>query len=213
MMFIFNTNKKRLILTAFITVILLASAVQNIFAEAKRISPLRQKFINNAMTHIGVPYEFGGKDYPKHARGFDCSGFVTFTIRETFCSQEVITEQNAAAAKTIDRIISSASAQALYERTEKIEAKEREPGDLIFFSETKDSRKKHVGIYLGIYHSTKGLHPDFEGRPVFISAVSDGPKTGVVIRPVDEKYWREHHPVYTRFIKSSKDAPRVTDKK
>ena len=45
-----------------------------------------------------------------------------------------------------------------------------------------------------------------EGKRVFISAVSDGPETGVVIRAMDEKFWKEHYFSSGRILPASKDS-------
>lgn len=49
------------------------------------------------------------------------------------------------------------------------------PGDLVFFS-ASGKRISHVGIYLG--------------NNIFIHAASDGPKTGVILSRLSERYWK-----------------------
>mgnify|MGYP002623364937 CR=1 FL=1 len=191
--------KNKFFYAAFLLVFLVLTSTILYASGGKKIAPVRQKFINEAMTYQNVPYVYGGKT----KLGFDCSGFVTYTIRKVFCSEESVTQQNKETAEYINKLVKAASAQNLYDRTVHISEKEREPGDLIFFSSTKDSKKTHVGIYLGRYHSPKGNRPDLEGKYVFISAVSDGPETGVVIRPIEEKYWASHYPVYSTFLRPS----------
>ena len=80
------------------------------------------------------------------------------------------------------------TAQAIFQKVTPVTIKEREPG---------------VGIYLGVYH---GNMTQYEGKRVFISAVSDGPETGVVIRAMDEKFWKEHYFSSGRILPASKDS-------
>ena len=160
--------------------------------QKKMVSKIRQDYINYALSLQGVPYVYGGKT----PRGFDCSGFVKYSIREGL--KEYMTVENE---KAFASILKARSAQEFYDVCSHINEHEREPGDLIFF--TNGSRVNHIGIYLGKYHSVSGKNPDLEGKRVFISAVSDGPKTGVVIRPIDERYWKSHFYGYGRFLGKS----------
>lgn len=197
----FSRRRVRIAIVSCFVVMLMAIAGGEIFAATtvvsssrpKKVSPMRQQFINYAMSLQGVPYVYGGKS----TRGFDCSGFVTYSIRHGL--QDFVGDKQRAA---LGAMINCANAQQLYDKSNRITPSEKEPGDLIFF--TNGSRVNHVGIYLGKYHSVKGLHPEMEGKRVFISAVSDGPATGVVIRPIDERYWKEHFYGYGRFIEKSK---------
>jgi probable lipoprotein NlpC len=103
---------------------------------------------------LGVPYRYAGID----RRGLDCSGLVYLSFREG-CNYY-------AAPRT---------AEAIYNWTEKIDARELQIGDLVFFV-TAGQRISHVGIYAG------------NGR--FIHSASEGPRTGVMYSRLDEAYWK-----------------------
>lgn len=64
---------------------------------------------------------------------------------------------------------------AIAEYTKRITEAEIQPGDLLFFQEGR--RISHTGIYIG------------GGQ--FIHSASDGPKTGVIISNIQEKYWKK----------------------
>ncbi|MCR5079783.1 MAG: C40 family peptidase [Treponema sp.] len=149
--------------------------------SADKISAQRQKFITFALKYQGVKYVYGGTT-PK---GFDCSGYVDYVANHGLGIQ-------------LPR-----QAQAIYNKVKKISPKEREPGDLMFFkNDMKSDRITHVGIYCGVYH---GSNKKFEGKRVFISAVSDGPRTGVILAGIDERFWKNHFFAYGRFLPSTKD--------
>lgn len=69
----------------------------------------------------------------------------------------------------------------------KITTAQKEPGDLIFFQ--VDGRINHVAVYIG---GGKMIH-----------CVSDGPKTGVIVSDINERYWRNHFSHYGRFLKAT----------
>lgn len=129
----------------------------------------REKFITEAKTHIGKPYLYAsvGPD------SFDCSGFVYYV------------------AKTSIKLQIPRSSSGIYKTAQKIEDKDLEPGDLLFFG-PKKSTVNHVGIYLG--------------GDKFISAVSDGPRTGIMISSTKEDYWKKTYICAGRIIASAKDA-------
>ena len=58
----------------------------------------------------------------------------------------------------------------------KVQDTEVQPGDLLFLN-TVGAHISHVGIYLG--------------ADLFVHAASDGPKTGVIISSLKERYWRK----------------------
>ncbi|MBP5465471.1 MAG: C40 family peptidase, partial [Treponema sp.] len=90
----------------------------------------------------------------------------------------------------------------------KIEAKDREPGDLVFFKTTSSPDISHVGIYLGRYagKDEKGKAVSLagvgklEGKRLFIHSASDGPETGVIVSSLDDGYWAEHLTGYGRVL-------------
>lgn len=68
------------------------------------------------------------------------------------------------------------SAHDIYLKSQKVATTSSlEPGDLVFFS-ASGRRISHVGIYLG--------------DEQFIHAASDGPKTGVIVSKLAERYWK-----------------------
>ena len=67
------------------------------------------------------------------------------------------------------------SSAAIAEYTKRITDAEIQPGDLLFFQAGR--RISHTGIYIGA------------GQ--FIHSASDGPKTGVIISSIQEKYWKK----------------------
>ena len=95
----------------------------------------------NAMTFLGVPYRRGGNSVET---GFDCSGFVRATYEKTLgLVLPRRAEQQAAA-------------------TEKIDKKDLQPGDLVFFN-TMRRAFSHVGIYVG---NGKFIHAPKPGAEV-----------------------------------------------
>jgi len=67
------------------------------------------------------------------------------------------------------------SASALYAWVEKTTLDKTQPGDFLFFNTDMSGKVSHVGLYMG------------DKR--FIHSASTGPKTGVIISSLDEKYW------------------------
>jgi cell wall-associated NlpC family hydrolase len=94
----------------------------------------------NAMGFLGVPYRRGGTD----DNGFDCSGFVRSMYEQTL-------------GKVLPR-----SAREQADATEKIDKKDLQPGDLVFFN-TMRQTFSHVGIYVG---DNKFIHSPRPGKQV-----------------------------------------------
>jgi cell wall-associated NlpC family hydrolase len=84
-------------------------------------------FALQALSHLGVPYRFGGND-PKG--GFDCSGLVKFVARSVLGIDLPRTSDAMA------RVGAAVARDAL------------EVGDLVFFN-TRGGANSHVGIYVG----------------------------------------------------------------
>ena len=162
----FSLNKK-----IFSTILISASLIfgaSNLFAATK-VNEQKSKLITFALQYQGVPYVTGGQT-PK---GFDCSGYVMYCFNHALNIQ-------------IPR-----TCNAIFKKVKVITPSEREAGDLVFFkANPKDEKITHVGIYCGVYH---GSNKKFEGKRVFISAVSDGPSTGIQLQLMDQKYWKEHY--------------------
>ncbi|MGP1458600.1 MAG: C40 family peptidase [Treponema sp.] len=79
------------------------------------------------------------------------------------------------------------TSKAIYARATPIADEEREAGDFVFFKTA--SGISHVGIFIG------------NGK--FISAASDGPKTGVIVSSLNENYWKRHYAGSGRFLPAS----------
>ena len=108
---------------------------------ATRVAHRASDLVVTAMGFLGVPYRRGGSSVET---GFDCSGFV-----------KAIYEQ------TVGMILPRrANEQAA--ATEKIDRKELQPGDLVFFN-TLRRTFSHVGIYIG---DNKFIHSPKPGAQV-----------------------------------------------
>lgn len=80
------------------------------------------------------------------------------------------------------------TARAIYNFVNKIEDNELENGDLLFFKTTNSGTISHIGIYIG--------------NRQFISAISDGPNTGVIVSSLNQPYWKPKYVAAGRFLKS-----------
>ncbi|MBR1722318.1 MAG: C40 family peptidase [Treponema sp.] len=148
----------------------------------------RAELIKYAMTLRGKPYRLGAQG----PDAFDCSGFLNYSVKQSLGKYSLkIAEFPRLAAEIYDKVV-------------KISPEEREPGDLIFFSE--HGKISHVGLYMGKYKDTnlEDGKDRLDGRIVFLNAASAGPQTGVVLSAVDEPYWKKHFYGYGRFLKSGK---------
>jgi cell wall-associated NlpC family hydrolase len=104
-----------------------------------------------AVAMLDRNYTYGGK---KLHTGFDCSGFVSFVYREAMGIQ----------------FNGNAAQQA--QQSQPIEAREAQPGDLVFFN-TTGRPNSHVGIYVG---KGKFVHAENE-------------RTGVKTSSLNQRYW------------------------
>ncbi len=127
---------------------------------------MRKKFIDLGMGYKGISYVWGGKT-PRP--GFDCSGFVSYTAKQSL------------------GIDVKGNAQDIYNQTSPVSLNDALPGDLIFFKGASDTRITHVGIYLG---KNPGEN-DFGKQNLFLNAASGGPRTGVIISGLNENYWKK----------------------
>ena len=95
-----------------------------------------------AMQQLGVPYRYGGKD----PSGFDCSGLVYYSYRQT--------------GRNIPR---NTTGQLSYAK--KVRRADMRPGDLVFFRISKN-KVSHVGIYIG---ENRFVHAPSRGKHVQVS--------------------------------------------
>lgn len=82
------------------------------------------------------------------------------------------------------------TAKALYNYCRIVPDKDKEIGDLLFFKTNDTAPITHVGIYIG--------------NSQFISAISDGPNTGVIISSLKQDYWKPKYVACGQFLKSGK---------
>ena len=159
-------------------------------AFSKELSEQRKALINCAIELIGTPYQWGGKT---PSPGIDCSGLVAFVSRKAI------------------QVNFTGISQVMYNASEKIEDNQKEPGDLLFFSNTCSASKiTHVGIYLGLYTGEGKLH----GKHIFIHSASDGPETGVIVSSIDdENFWTRHYICTRRYLPTSKEASEIITQK
>ncbi len=102
-----------------------------------KVTDRASDLVVNAMGFLGVPYRRGGNS--ADTGGFDCSGFVRAMYQSTVGLMLPRRANEQAAA------------------TEKIDKKDLQPGDLVFFNTMKHAFS-HVGIYIGegkFIHSPK----------------------------------------------------------
>lgn len=79
--------------------------------------------------------------------------------------------------------------QDIFNATSYVMDQNREIGDLLFFKTTNGDNVSHVGIYIG--------------NDEFIHSASDGPKTGVIISSLSEKYYKRTYYQAGRFLPSA----------
>lgn len=108
---------------------------------ASRVAHRASDLVVTAMGFLGVPYRRGGNSADT---GFDCSGFV-----------KAMYEQ--AAGMALPRRANEQAAA-----TQKIDRRELQPGDLVFFN-TLRRTFSHVGIYIG---DNKFIHSPKPGAQV-----------------------------------------------
>ena len=83
------------------------------------------------------------------------------------------------------------TAKAIYNYVRIIPDEKREIGDLMFFKTTGSSTISHIGVYIG--------------NNQFISAISDGPNTGVIVSSLNQDYWKGRYVSTGQFLPSGKD--------
>ena len=108
---------------------------------ATHVAHKASELVLNAMGFLGVPYRRGGNSAET---GFDCSGFVRAMYQQTV------------------GLILPRRANEQAAATEKIDRRELQPGDLVFFNTLKHAFS-HVGIYVG---DNKFIHSPKPGAQV-----------------------------------------------
>lgn len=83
------------------------------------------------------------------------------------------------------------TAKLMYDAAKPVPNNKKKPGDLVFFKSSPNGPVSHVGLYIG--------------RNQFVSAVSDGPNTGVIVSSLKENYWKTHYFSAGRFLRSTDD--------
>ncbi len=89
------------------------------------------------------------------------------------------------------------TAKAIYSYVRIVSDEEREVGDLIFFCTNSSETINHVGIYIG--------------NNQFISAISDGENTGVIVSSLRQTYWRGKVRGTGQFLPSGKQKENLSE--
>ncbi len=153
----------------FVYGLIIMSASIAFGVETKMHSPLStvgltdQQFENKLKQYVGIPYRKGGTT----TKGLDCSGFVRLVYDRIF---------------GID-LPHSSVAQFSFSDLKKIDKRDMQPGDLIFFGNKGKKRINHVGVYMS------------DNR--FIHASSSD---GITVSHLDERYWKK------RFVGTKRHA-------
>jgi hypothetical protein len=128
--------------------------------ESQPESPLaavglsERKFEDEVKEYLGTPYRKGGTT----RKGMDCSGFAR-TVYDRLLGLDLPHSSG-------DQFHSS--------ELQKINTRELQTGDLVFFANKKKKRINHVGVYLS------------DGQ--FIHASSS---EGITVSSLDDKYWKQ----------------------
>lgn len=116
---------------------------------------LRSSAMASANTQKGARYVYGAEG--GYSRGYDCSGLVWWAYKRH--------------GKTLPR-----TAQEQYNRSQKISASSRRPGDLIFIRDSR-GRVYHAGIFTGVRdgkgYMTNANTGSYRGRKVVNAPVSE----------------------------------------
>ena len=107
----------------------------------------RERIVKTAQRYVGVPYRWGGES-PR--TGFDCSGFTMVVYRLNGLDLPRSSRQQWKVGKKIDR-------------------RQLQKGDLVFFATSSGSRVSHVGIYTG---DNQFLHAPRKGSRIKTSSLS-----------------------------------------
>lgn len=100
----------------------------------------RAGIVRTAERYVGAPYRHGGAT----PRGFDCSGYVMYVYKQ-------------------NGILLPRQVHRQYDAGLHIRLRQAQPGDLVFFRTSRNSRLSHVGIYLG---GDRFIHAPRSGKRV-----------------------------------------------
>ncbi|MDL1912975.1 MAG: NlpC/P60 family protein [Bergeyella sp.] len=112
--------------------------------------------IKSSKRYLGVPYKYGGISLS----GFDCSGLLVTVFKENNIFLPRRSEEQAKIGK-------------------KVEKRNVQKGDLVFFATAKGRKVSHVGMVCEI------------SRLGEIRFIHSSTKRGVVISSVSEPYWKK----------------------
>lgn len=148
----------------FLLIMLFVLACFSVCAENKTVKVSSSTNINkeNRNKVVELAKSLEGKPYK----------YGTYGPNSFDCSGYVFYVFRTSIAKQLPR-----TATAIYDFCSSIKDSELEAGDLVFFKTTDSGRISHVGIYIG--------------NNKFISAISDGTETGVLIRSLSDRYWKK----------------------
>jgi cell wall-associated NlpC family hydrolase len=107
----------------------------------------RAKVLATARDYLGIPYRYGHVG----PESFDCSGYVKYVFGNLGYELPRTSYEQ-------------------YKKSQRIKAKNAQPGDLVFFT-TRKRAVGHVGIYLG---NNQFIHAPGKGKTVTITSL-DGP--------------------------------------
>ena len=109
---------------------------------------LKASVVDEACTHIGAPYVYGGSS----PSGFDCSGFTSYVYKQFGYSI------NRTASNQLDNGYA-------------VDRSELQPGDLVMFCQYGSTKRaSHVGLYIG---NNQYVHASTPGVGVIISDMDD----------------------------------------
>jgi len=134
-------------------------ATEALMAEmtSPRVEATVHKVIQRLKLQLGKPYVWGGQTPDQ---GFDCSGLIYYAYNKLLSQ----------------KLPRTANGMFQDQRLKRINQRQLQRGDLVFFSIKSQDRADHVGVYLG------------DGQ--FIEA----PRTGLNIRisQLTDNYWQDH---------------------
>lgn len=126
--------------------VIVSANIKNVYdTNATLYNKVNNKVVNYAYSFLGKPYVYGASG----PNAFDCSGFTKFIYN--YFSKEL-----------------PRTSEAQYNSGKKIDRKDIQTGDLVFFN--TDSNFGHVGIYIG---DGDFIHAS-SSKGVTISSLNDG---------------------------------------